>query len=128
MFRNQQGNICEIHPNCDQNSFKRFSIWNLASELECLTDYLYITIIVLSAITHIYYLRREFCMQFSKNMIFLFGIMDFYFSGLNFPDKITNEQILDFLRVHNEEIFLFYTKNLKSYEKILFEKLKFPQG
>ncbi|CAK87571.1 unnamed protein product (macronuclear) [Paramecium tetraurelia] len=125
LYRNHQGNLCEMHPNCNQNSLKIFTIWNITTEFYNLNEFIYPFLLLLSAFIHYFYCTSYFCTQ-QLEKIFKLIIATDYQDGVYFPDLITNEQVLEFLRENSQNSIYFQVKDLKSYEQNLFDILKSP--
>ncbi|CAD8110515.1 unnamed protein product [Paramecium primaurelia] len=126
LFYNRQGNECEQHPNCNQNSLKIYSIWNLVPNYFSLADIRYAIVILLTSFIFIILIK---CGSFNTQMIKVaISLKTFWLllNGVYFPERITNQEILDFLNRNSEICNQIYLVNQKLYQNILFEKLKSP--
>ncbi|CAD8116766.1 unnamed protein product [Paramecium sonneborni] len=127
LFFNSQGDECEKHPNCDKNSLKIYSIWNLTSNYFSLSDIYYSVSILVTFVIYLIFNKYgtgSFKAQIAK-IAKLKKILFIWFHGVYIPEKITNKEILSFLDQNSGICKPIYCVNLKKYEDVLFEKLKF---
>ncbi|CAK66157.1 unnamed protein product (macronuclear) [Paramecium tetraurelia] len=126
LYFNQQGDECEKHPNCDQNSLKIYSIWNLIAINYSLDDLKYAGVVLSTSIIYIILMKCGSCDIMGAEAFKQMKMSVLVYSGIYIPDKIEDEEILEILDINSDICVRVYRVNLKLYEDLLFEQLKFP--
>ncbi|CAD8213280.1 unnamed protein product [Paramecium octaurelia] len=126
LYFNQQGDECEKHPNCDQNSLKIYSIWNLVAVNFSLDNLKYAGVVLSTSIIYIILMKCGSCDIIAPKLVKLMNMSLVVIQGIYIPDKIEDKEILEFLDTNSDICLRVYRVNLKLYEDLLFEQLKFP--